>query len=85
MKVLTHKKPLLEGLDLVKDAVSKHSALPILKDVKINAEGENLYLYTTNLTTGIKARIKEANIVESGIACCERHEASLHREGATRC
>ena len=71
MKVLTHKKPLLEGLDLVKDAVSKHAALPILKDVKINAEGENLYLYTTNLTTGIKTRIKEANIVESGIACCD--------------
>jgi DNA polymerase-3 subunit beta len=71
MKVLTHKKPLLEGLDLVKDAVSKHSALPILKDVKITAEGENLYLYTTNLTTGIKTRIKEANIVESGTACCD--------------
>jgi DNA polymerase-3 subunit beta len=71
MKVLTHKKPLLEGLDLVKDAISKHAALPILKDVKINAEGENLYLYTTNLTTGIKIRIKEANIVESGIACCD--------------
>jgi DNA polymerase-3 subunit beta len=71
MKVLTHKKPLLEGLDLVKDAVSKHAALPILKDVKITAEGENLYLYTTNLTTGIKTRIKEANIVESGIACCD--------------
>jgi DNA polymerase-3 subunit beta len=71
MKVLTHRKPLLEGFDLVKDAVSKHAALPILKDVKINAEGENLYLYTTNLTTGIKTRIKEANIVESGIACCD--------------
>jgi DNA polymerase III subunit beta len=71
MKVLTHKKPLLEGLDLVKDAVSKLAALPILKDVKITAEGENLYLYTTNLTTGIKTRIKEANIVESGIACCD--------------
>lgn len=71
MKVLTHKKPLLEGLDLVKDAVSKHAALPILKDVKITAEGENLYLYTTNLTTGIKTRIKEASIVESGTACCD--------------
>ena len=71
MKVLIHKKPLLEGLDLVKDAVSKHAALPILKDVKITAEGENLYLYTTNLTTGIKTRVKEANIVESGIACCD--------------
>ena len=71
MKVLIHKKSLLEGLDLVKDAASKHAALPILKVVKINAEGENLYLYTTNLTTGIKTRIKEANIVESGIACCD--------------
>jgi DNA polymerase-3 subunit beta len=71
MKVLTHKKPLLEGLDLVKDAVSKHTALPILKDVKISAEGESLHLYTTNLTTGIKTKVKEANVVEPGTACCD--------------
>jgi DNA polymerase-3 subunit beta len=71
MKVLTHRKPLLEGLDLVKDAVSKHTALPILKDVKITAEGDNLYLYTTNLTTGIKTRVKEADVIEPGIALCD--------------
>jgi DNA polymerase-3 subunit beta len=71
MKVLTHKKPLLEGLDLVKDAVSKHAALPILKDVKITAEGESLYLYTTNLTTGIKTRVKEADVIEPGTALCD--------------
>jgi len=70
MKVLTHRKPLLEGLDLVKDAVSKHSALPILKDVKITAESESLYLYTTNLTTGIKTRVKEADVIEPGTALC---------------
>src|SRR5512139_1360561 len=71
MKVLTHRKPLLEGLDLVKDAVSKHSALPILKDVKITAEGDTVYLYTTNLTTGIKTRVKEADVIEPGIALCD--------------
>jgi len=71
MKVLTHKKPLLEGLDLVKDAVSKHSALPILRDVKITAEGDTVYLYTTNLTTGIKTRVKEADVIEPGIALCD--------------
>jgi len=71
MKVLTHRKPLLEGLDLVKDAVSKHTALPILKDVKITAEGDSLYLYTTNLTTGIKTRVKEADVIEPGVALCD--------------
>ena len=71
MKVLTHRKPLLEGLDLVKDAVSKHTALPILKDVKITAEGDSVYLYTTNLTTGIKIRVKEADIIDPGIALCD--------------
>jgi len=71
MKVLTHRKPLLEGLDLVKDAVSKHAALPILKDVKITAEGDSVYLYTTNLTTGIKTRAKEADVIEPGIALCD--------------
>ena len=50
MKILTNKKPLLEELDLVKDAVSKHAAVRILKDVKITAEGESLHLYTTNVT-----------------------------------
>jgi DNA polymerase-3 subunit beta len=71
MKALTHKKPLLEGLDLVKEAVSKHASLSILKDVKISATEEDLHLYTTNLTTGIKTRIKEANVVEPGTACCD--------------
>ena len=71
MKVLTHRKPLLEGLDLVKDAVSKHTALPILKDVKITAEADTVYLYTTNLTTGIKTRVKEADVIEPGIALCD--------------
>ncbi len=71
MKVLTHRKPLLEGLDLVKDAVSKHTALSILKDVKITAEGDSVYLYTTNLTTGIKTRVKEADVIEPGTALCD--------------
>jgi DNA polymerase-3 subunit beta len=71
MKVLTHRKPLLEGLDLVKDAVSKHTALPILKDVKITVEGDSVHLYTTNLTTGIKTRVKEADVIEPGIALCD--------------
>jgi DNA polymerase-3 subunit beta len=71
MKVLTHKKPLLEALDSVKDAVSKHTALPILKDVKITAKEDSVYLYTTNLTTGIKTRVKEADVIEPGIALCD--------------
>ncbi len=71
MKVLTHRRPLLEALDLVKDAVSKHTALPILKDVKITAEGDSHYLYTTNLTIGIKTRVKEADVIEPGIALCD--------------
>jgi DNA polymerase-3 subunit beta len=71
MKVLTHRKPLLEGLDLVKDAVSKHTALPILKDVKITAEGDIVHFYTTNLTTGIKTRVKEADVIKPGIALCD--------------
>jgi len=71
MKVLTQRKSLLEGLDLVKDAVSKHASLPILKDVKITAEDDSLYLYTTNLTTGIKTRVKETDVIEPGIALCD--------------
>ncbi len=71
MKVLTHRKPLLEGLDLVKDAVSKHAVLPILKDVKITAAEDTLHLYTTNLTTGIKTRVKEADVIEPGVALCD--------------
>jgi len=71
MKAFIQKKPLLEGLDLVKDAVSKHVTLPILKNVKINAEGEGLYLYATNLNTGIKAWVREANVIEPGTALCD--------------
>jgi DNA polymerase-3 subunit beta len=71
MRALTHKKPLLEGLEIVKDAVSKQTVLPILRDVKITAEGDSLYLYTTNLTTGIKTRVKEAKVVAPGVALCD--------------
>jgi len=71
MKILTHRRPLLEGLDLVKDAVSKHSALPVLRDVKITAEGDSVYLYTTNLNTGIKTRVKETDVIEPGTALCD--------------
>jgi len=70
MKVLTHRKPLLEGLDLVKDAVSNmHPYNPERRED--HAEGESLYLYTTNLTTGIKTRVKEADVIEPGIALCD--------------
>ena len=71
MKLIVPKKPLLDGLDLVKDAVSKNGALPVLKCVKINAEGEGLYLYTTNLNTSFKAWVREANIIEPGTALCD--------------
>jgi len=71
MKLIIPKKPLLEGLDLVKDTVSKNGSLPILKNVKINAEGEGLYLYTTNLNTGFKSLVREANIIEPGSALCD--------------
>jgi DNA polymerase-3 subunit beta len=39
--------------------------------VKITAEGESLHLYTTNLTTGIKTRVKEADVIEPGTALCD--------------
>jgi len=71
MKALVHKGKLLEGLEIVKDAASKQNALPILKGVKITADDENLYLYTTNLTMGIRTRIKEAKVVEPGAAGCD--------------
>jgi DNA polymerase-3 subunit beta len=39
--------------------------------VKITAEGDSLHLYTTNLTTGIKIRVKEADVIEPGTALCD--------------
>ena len=71
MKILIQRNPLLQGLDTVKEAVPKQNALPILKGVKITADNQNLYLYASNLTMGIKTRIKEANVIEPGIAACE--------------
>ena len=71
MNVLVRKEQLLEGLEIVKDAVPKQNPLPILKGVKITADDKNLYLYTTNLTLGIRTRIKEAKVVEPGAAGCD--------------
>ncbi|WAC06770.1 MAG: DNA polymerase III subunit beta [Thermodesulfobacteriota bacterium] len=71
MKFAIKRKVLLEGLEIVKDSVGKQTSLPILKNVKLKAQGEALELFTTNLSIGTMVLLKDLTIAEEGEALCD--------------
>jgi len=71
MKIAVKRKVLLEGLEIAKDSVGKQAALPILKNVKLKAQGGVLELYTTNLSIGTKVLLKDLVIDCEGEALCD--------------
>jgi len=71
MKLAIKRKVLLEGLEIAKDSVGKQTALPILKNVKLKAQGEALELFTTNLSIGTMVVLKDLAIGCEGEALCD--------------
>ncbi len=57
MKILILKERFLEGLQLVQNVVSTRTTLPVLSNVLLRAQDDELSLSTTDLDTGIRASV----------------------------
>lgn len=57
MEIKTVKEPLLEGIQVVQNAVSQKTSLPILSNVLLDADKDFLTLTATDLDIGISAKI----------------------------
>ncbi len=64
MKFQIDRETFLEGLQQVQHVVSTRTTLPILSNVLIEADGDELKLTTTDLDVGVSGRIKAD--IESG-------------------
>ena len=67
MKFSVAKEKLLEGLQQVQNVVSTRTTLPILSNVLLQAQGDEIHLTTTDLDVGVRG------------SC----EADVEKEGAT--
>ena len=67
MKFSVTKEKLLEGLQQVQNVVSTRTTLPILSNVLLQADGNEIHLTTTDLDVGVRG------------SC----EAQVDKEGAT--
>ena len=67
MKFNVTKEKLLEGLQQVQNVVSTRTTLPILSNVLLQANGNEVYLTTTDLDVGVRGSF----------------EAEVEKEGAT--
>lgn len=66
MRVQCHKEEILGGIQQIQNVVSSRTTLPILSNVLIEADGENLILTTTDLEVGMQCRLP-AKISRPGI------------------
>ncbi|MFH1837404.1 MAG: DNA polymerase III subunit beta [Candidatus Omnitrophota bacterium] len=57
MEIKTVKESLLEGIQIVQNAVSQKTSLPILSNVLLDAENDFLTLTATDLDIGISSKI----------------------------
>ena len=60
MKFSVSKEKLLEGLQTVQNVVSTRTTLPILSNVLLQADGNELTLTTTDLDVGVRGSIEAA-------------------------
>ena len=65
MKFSVAKDKLLEGLQQVQNVVSTRTTLPILSNVLLQAQGDEIHLTTTDLDVGVRG-ICEADVEKEG-------------------
>src|ERR1700729_4466630 len=80
MKFKTNRDPFANGLSQVLNVVGSKATMPILSNVLIEAEKDQISLTTTNLDLGIRCRIK-AEVKETGaVTLPVKRLASIVRE-----
>lgn len=57
MRVQCNKEEILNGIQQIQNVVSSRTTLPILSNVLIEADGENITLTTTDLEVGMQCRL----------------------------
>ena len=65
MKIKTSKEELLSGIQIVQNIVSPKTTLPILSNILIETQGNQLRFMTTDLDIGISC-VVPVNVVEEG-------------------
>jgi len=66
MKVNFNREALAQALGLLTVVVPARTPKPILKCVKITADGKNVHIYATDLEVGINYSVSEVEISEEG-------------------
>ncbi|WP_269539482.1 DNA polymerase III subunit beta [Cerasicoccus fimbriatus] len=79
MKFKIHRDHFATGLQQVLNVVGSRATMPILSNVLIQAEGNQLSLTTTNLDLGIRCRIKAEVSQPGGITLPVRKLATIVR------
>ncbi|GHB93557.1 DNA polymerase III subunit beta [Cerasicoccus arenae] len=79
MKFKIHRDHFATGLQQVLNVVGSRATMPILSNVLIQAEGNQLSLTTTNLDLGIRCRIQADVEVPGGITLPVRKLATIVR------
>lgn len=79
MKFKINKDHFVTGLQQVLNVVGTRATMPILSNVLIQAEGDQLSLTTTNLELGIRCRIQAEVMAPGGITLPVRKLATIVR------
>lgn len=79
MKFKIHRDHFVNGLQQVLNVVGTRATMPILSNVLIQAEGDQLSLTTTNLDLGIRCQIKAEVLDAGGITLPVRKLATIVR------
>lgn len=80
MKVLCEKSEFLKGIQTVANVISSKTTLPILSHILLDAAGDRIQLYATNLEVGIRTSVRAEVIEEGGITVPGRMISDIVRE-----
>ena len=80
MKLSVGRNELWRGIDTVLDAVPSKPTMPVLANLLMEADGENLYLAATDLELSIRTQIAADIEIEGRVAVPARTLADIARE-----
>jgi DNA polymerase-3 subunit beta len=80
MKIKIFKDDLIEGTQIVQNAISTHTTLPILSNILIEAKKDRLYLTSTDLDIGISSSVSAKVDTEGAITVPAKKFSDIIRE-----
>ena len=80
MKFTTSKDALLKGIQIVQNAVSSKSTLPILSHILIEVKKQEIKLTTTDLEIGVSVKVDGEVLEEGAITVPARKFSEIIKE-----